>query len=107
MRYYALGLTLYEILTASHVYQFDSDFDAIRTIPEMQITPLNHVRPDVPAGLNSIVMKCLEKDKALRYADARQLHDDLAQLKARLLLSYDASDLSNFMRTTFGQGQFG
>jgi hypothetical protein len=48
-------------------------------------------------------MKCLEKDKALRYADARQLHDDLVQLKARLLLSYDASDLSDFMRTTFGK----
>jgi hypothetical protein len=100
---YALGLTLYEILTASRVYQFDSDIDAIRTIPEMQITPLNHVRPDVPDGLNSIVMKCLEKDKALRYADARQLYDDLTQLKARLLLSFDASDLSNFMRTTFSQ----
>lgn len=100
---YALGLTLYEILTASRVYQFDSDIDAIRTIPEMQITPLKDVRPDVPDGLNSIVMKCLEKDKALRYADARQLHDDLAQLKARLLLSYDAFDLSTFMTTTFGQ----
>lgn len=100
---YALGLTLYEISTASRVYQFDSDIDAIRTIPEMQITPLNHVRPDVPDGLNRIVMKCLEKDKALRYADARQLHDDLAQLKARLLLSYDASDLSTFMKTNFEQ----
>lgn len=100
---YALGLTLYEILTASRVYQFDSDIDAIRTIPEMQITPLNHVRQDVPDGLSGIVMKCLEKDKALRYADARQLHDDLAQLKDRLLLSYGASDLSNFMRKTFGR----
>jgi serine/threonine protein kinase len=98
---YSLGLTLYEILSASQVYKFDSDIDAIRTIPEMQISPLNHVRPDVPVGLNRIVMKCLEKDKALRYADARQLHDDLAQLKARLLLSYDVSDLSDFMRTAF------
>lgn len=98
---FALGLVLYEILTASRVYQFDSDIDAIRIIPEMEIAPLIKVRPDVPDGLNAIVMKCLEKDKALRYADARQLHDDLVQLKSRLQISYDASDLSNFMRLTF------
>jgi tRNA A-37 threonylcarbamoyl transferase component Bud32 len=98
---YALGLVLYEILTASRVYQFDSDIDAIRIIPEMAIVPLNKVRSDIPDGLNDIVMKCLEKDKALRYADARQLHDDLIQQKSRLQISYDASDLSNFMRLTF------
>jgi tRNA A-37 threonylcarbamoyl transferase component Bud32 len=78
---YALGLVLYEILTASRVYQFDTD---------------------VPDGLHKIIMKCLEKDKKSRYADARELHDDLFSLKAKLQISYDASDLSNFMRTTFG-----
>jgi len=98
---YALGLILYEILTASRVYQFKSDIDAIRTIPEMTITPLNHVRSDIPGGLNDIVMKCLEKNKASRYANALQLHDDLVKLKARMQISYDASDLSNFMRMTF------
>lgn len=98
---YAMGLVLYEILTASRVYQFDSDIDAIRKIPEMEIASLIKVRPDVPDGLNDIVMKCLEKDKSMRYADARQLHDDLVQLKSRLQISYDASDLSNFMRLTF------
>jgi eukaryotic-like serine/threonine-protein kinase len=99
---YALGLVLYEILTASRVYQFDTDIEAIRTIPEMVITPLINIRPDVPDGLHKIIMKCLEKDKKSRYADARELHDDLFSLKAKLQISYDASDLSNFMRTTFG-----
>lgn len=98
---YALGLTLYEILTASRVYQFDTDIEAIRTIPEMVIKPLINIRNDVPDGFNHIVMKCLEKDKLSRYADAKELHDDLFRLKAKLQISYDASDLSNFMRTTF------
>jgi tRNA A-37 threonylcarbamoyl transferase component Bud32 len=98
---YALGLVLYEILTASRVYQIDSEIEAVRTIPEMEITPLNKVRPDVPDGLNHIVMKCLEKDKSLRYADARRLHDDLLHLKSRLQISYDASNLASFMRMTF------
>ena len=99
---YALGLVLYEILTASRVYQFDSDIEAIRTIPEMTITPLINIRPDIPDGFHQIIMKCLEKDKKSRYADAREMHADLMRFKARMQISYDASDLSNFMRTTFG-----
>lgn len=98
---YALGLVLYEILTASRVYQFDSDIDAIRTIPEMEIQPLKNVRPDIPDGFNDIVMKCLEKDKRLRYSDAGQFHDDIVRLKSELQISYDSSNLSKFMRTTF------
>ena len=98
---YALGLVLYEILTARRVYQFDSDIEAIRTIPEMDITPVNQIRTDIPDGLSRIIMKCLSKDKSIRYADARELHDDLISLKAQLQIPYDASDLSNFMRKTF------
>jgi hypothetical protein len=98
---YAMGLVLYEILTARRVYQFDTDIEAIRTIPEMVIDPINQVRSDIPEGLNRIIMKCLEKDKQSRYGDARELHDDLIRLKAELQIPYDASDLSTFMRKTF------
>jgi hypothetical protein len=98
---YALGLVLYEILTATRVYQVDSEIEAVRVIPEMQITPLKNVRPDVPDDVNRIVMKCLEKDRSLRYADARRLHDDLLQVKSRHRISYDANDLANFMKRTF------
>ncbi len=98
---YSLGLVLYEILAARRVYQFDSDIEAIRTIPEMEIRPITQIRPDVPDGLQAIIQKCLQKDKALRYSDARELHDDLIGLKAALQIPYDASDLSDFMRKTF------
>jgi tRNA A-37 threonylcarbamoyl transferase component Bud32 len=99
---YALGLVLYEILTAKRVCHFDSDIEAIRTIPEMVIAPLIDVRPDIPLELSQVIMKALEKSKTSRYRDARGLHDDLLRLKAKLQIPYDASDLSNFMRTTFG-----
>jgi serine/threonine protein kinase len=98
---YALGLVLYEILSATRVYQFDSDIEAIRTIPEMEITPVNQIRADIPEELSHIIMKCLSKDKTIRFADARALHDALIELKAALQIPYDASDLSTFMRKTF------
>jgi len=96
---YALGLVFYEILSGKRLYHFDSDIQAIRTIPEMVIPPIVSLRPEVPEELNRIVMKCLEKDKAKRYADAISLHNDLSKLRARLQMSYGESELSNFIRT--------
>lgn len=96
---YALGLVLYEILSGKRLYQFDSDIQAIRTIPDMVIPPLSSVRSDVPEKLSHIVMRCLEKDKVMRYPDAMSLHNDLSKLRARLQMSYGASDLSNFLKT--------
>ena len=96
---YALGLVFYEILSGKRLYHFDSDIQAIRTIPEMVIPPVVSVRPEVPDALNRIVMQCLEKDKTRRYADAMSLHNDLRKLRARLQMSYGESDLSNLIRT--------
>jgi eukaryotic-like serine/threonine-protein kinase len=98
---YALGLIFYEILTGSRTCQFDSEIEAIRTIPEMVIPPLKEVRGDIPDLLDAIVMKCLAKDKRQRYQDAKAVRDDLVKFKNNARLSYDASDLSNFLRTTF------
>ncbi|MCP4748060.1 MAG: serine/threonine protein kinase [Desulfobacteraceae bacterium] len=98
---YALGLVFYEILSGSRLYHFETDIEAIRSIPEMDIVPLKKVRNDVPDALNDIVMKCLEKDKKLRYLDAMMLHDDLVKLKSRLQSPYDESNLSTYLRTTF------
>lgn len=96
---YALGLVFYEILTGKRLCQFDSDIEAIRTIPEMVIPPLKSVYPDIPDDVDRIVMKCLDKDKNVRYADAMTLHDDLMQLRIKQKMTYDASDLSNFIQT--------
>ncbi|RJQ77352.1 MAG: serine/threonine protein kinase [Desulfobacteraceae bacterium] len=96
---YSLGLVFYEVLSGRRLYQFDTDIEAIRKIPEMVIPQLSLERPGLPEGLERVVMKCLEKDKNQRYDDAMALHDDLLKLKIKLQMAYDASDLSNFMRT--------
>ncbi len=98
---YALGLVFYEILSGSRLYRFSSDIEAIRTIPQMTIAPIITKRPDLPPGLNDIVMKCLEKSTVKRYQSAQELHDDLLKLKNQLGITYDASDLALFMRTNF------
>jgi tRNA A-37 threonylcarbamoyl transferase component Bud32 len=98
---YALGLVFYEILSGSRLYRFANDIEAIRTIPKMTIPPIITRRPDIPQGLNEIVMKCLEKSPLKMYQNAQELHDDLLNLKNHLGITYDSSDLALFMRANF------
>ena len=98
---YALGIVFYEILSGKKLYQFGSDIAAIRFIPEKEIDPIIKLRPDIPDELNSIVMKCLEKDKKLRYQSAQELYDDLIHLKMKLAITYDRSNLADFMKKRF------
>jgi serine/threonine protein kinase len=98
---YALGLVFYETLTGKRVYTFKNDIDAIRTIPNMDIDPLSKSVPDIPEELNRIVMKCLEKQKENRYQSASAVYTDLLSLKKEQKLTFDASDLANFMKKKF------
>jgi serine/threonine protein kinase len=100
---YALGLVFHETLTGKRVFQFASDLEAIRAIPKMEVEPLINARPEVPEELNRIVMKCLERDKDLRYQSASELHADLEALRKGLRITFDASDLANFMKENFSK----
>ena len=101
---YSLGLVFHETLTGKRVFQFASDLEAIRAIPKMEIEPLINARPEVPEELNRIVMKCLERNKDLRYQSASELHVDLLAIRKGLKITFDASDLADFMKKSFGEG---
>ena len=98
---YALGLVFYETLTGKRVYTFKNDIEAIRTIPIMDIKPVSTSVPDIPEELNRIVMKCLEKQKDNRYQSASAVNADLLKFKKEQKLTFDASDLADFMKKEF------
>jgi hypothetical protein len=98
---YALGLVFYETLTGRRVYRFSSDIEAIRAIPKMEIDPLDRAMPQIPIELNRIVMKCLEKEQDLRYQSVSALYADLGAMRRELKITFDASDLGEFMNKNF------
>ena len=98
---YALGLVFYETLSGKRVYPFSSDVEAIRMIPQMDIEPLCNLISDIPEELNRIVMKCLEKQKNLRYQSAGTIYTDLATFKKEQKILFDATDLADFMKKSF------
>jgi hypothetical protein len=67
----------------------------------MDIEPVKNSVPDVPEELNRMVMKCLEKQKELRYQSSSALYADLAAFKKEFKISFDTSDLADYMKKNF------
>ncbi len=74
---YSLGATLYELLTGLPPHGSAEGMEALRKILYEEPVAPRKRNPDIPRDLETIVLKCLEKDAARRYDTARALGDDL------------------------------
>jgi tetratricopeptide (TPR) repeat protein len=76
---YALGVILYEVLAERSPYELDrkSFAEAARIIHDEEPTRLRSATGAVPADVETIVAKALEKEKERRYGSASELADDI------------------------------
>jgi WD40 repeat protein len=89
---YALGATLYEVLTGRPPLRGETDAETLRLILEAEPVPLRSLRPGLPRDLETICLKCLRKEPARRYASAGALRADLQRfLEGRAILGRPVS----------------
>jgi serine/threonine protein kinase len=77
---YALGVVLWEMLTCRRLFQRPSDEDTVRGVLEKSVDPPSSRRPDVPASLDGIVMRALERDPEKRFPNAQAMADELEEV---------------------------
>ena len=76
---YSLGASLYVMLTGVQPIPGDNGLVVLNNIQLVEPRRLRAIDPDIPADLEAIALKCLEKDRSARYDSARALAEDLGR----------------------------
>jgi hypothetical protein len=74
---YSLGLMLYEMFTGAPAFSADNSIAvALKQIREEPPAP-HEIEPNIPVGIERVILKCLEKDPARRFQSIAELETSL------------------------------
>ncbi len=95
---YSLGATLYHLMTGRPL--FDGDlYEVLRKVREDQPTPVRQLNANADADLETLCLKCLEKDPAKRVESAEALVEELERyLSGRPIRSRPVSQFEHAWR---------
>lgn len=100
---YSLGVILYELLTGEYLFDGETEEEVRSQILEKPIPMLNVRRPEAPVIWPRLIKSLLVRDPARRYPSARELVNDLQQMRWGFSIEYPAflQKESQFNRRSF------
>jgi serine/threonine protein kinase len=98
---FGLGVVLWEALTGRRLFVGRTDFETMQNVLKRPIPAPSLLRPEIPLGIDRVVVKALERDRGRRYQSARALADDLETVMQDLRYRSDA--IPGLLESLFGR----
>ena len=73
---FALGVTLWEMLAGRRLFAGKNDIETLRNVLQKPVPPPSSVRPGIPAALDRIALRALERTRERRYQTAEEMARD-------------------------------
>ena len=103
---FALGVILYEMLTGEKLFVGESDFSTLEKVRNAEVPTPRQFNPNIPAGLEKVLMKSLAREAEDRYQWASDLQEDLMRFLLAGDAIYSAKHLASFMKEAFAEDLF-
>ncbi len=101
---WALGVVLWEMLAGRKLFRCSSEGETVVDVVGRRIPKPSDHNPHVPAELDKIVLRCLARNRAERFASAREVSQALEAFLARSGEPVGAREIAGWMGRVFPHG---
>src|SRR5437016_2086844 len=103
---YGVGAVLYELLTGRPPFRSDTPVDTIMHVLEREPAPPRLLNPKIDRDLETICLKCLEKDPKQRYVSADELARELERFLRGDSISARGSNVMDRLARALERSQY-
>jgi len=98
---WSLGVTFWEMLTMRRLFRRDTPAATAQSVVYDEILPPSQLRPQLPDGLDEIVLKALQRDPAHRWQTADEMEFAIRRVLDAQPVVVGPADLAEWMASVF------